>query len=159
MPGVVLAATLGSTLGALLLYQVSMRLGEEQVQVAVSRYGRYILLRERDLQRAQWWFDRHAERAVFICRLLPFVRSIISVPAGIRRMPVGPFLLSTALGSLAWNSALIGLGWFLGHHWAEVNRYASFVQYGVFAAIAAAVAWYVWRRQRTRRLARKAHAR
>jgi membrane protein DedA with SNARE-associated domain len=158
-PAVVIAATLGSTTGSLLLYYISLRLGEQQVHVMVTRYGRYIFLRDSDVVRAQWWFDRNAGRAVFICRLIPLLRSIISIPAGIGRMPVGSFVLFTAMGSLVWNTTLIGLGWLLGHHWAEVNRYTSHLQYGVVAAIAMAAGCFVWNRQRARYKHRKAHSR
>jgi membrane protein DedA with SNARE-associated domain len=148
LPGVVIAATVGSVIGALLLYGLSRRLGEDRVRQIVGRYGRLLLLNDSDLDRSQDWFSRHAGRAVFICRLIPALRSLISIPAGLNGMPVWRFTLYTAAGSTIWNSILIGLGWLLGHEWERVSDYAQYIGYAVLAAVAAAVFWFAWRRLR-----------
>jgi membrane protein DedA with SNARE-associated domain len=149
LPGVVLAATAGSVLGALVLYFVSRKLGEDRLREFVKRYGRFLLLSESDLDRTDEWFDRHAGRAVFVCRLIPALRGLISIPAGLRGMPLGKFILFTTLGSTHWNSALIGLGWIVGHEWEAVSDYAEYFGYAVLAVVIVAVGWFIWhRRQR-----------
>ena len=109
LPAVVLAATLGSVVGALVRYVLGRRLGERRVRRLVRRYGRWLTIGEDDLDRAQEWFDRHGPAVVFFGRLIPVIRSIVSVPAGIGRMPLGRFVLSTALGSALWNGVLVGM--------------------------------------------------
>src|SRR4051794_9580158 len=103
LPAVVVAATIGSVVGALVLYAVGAWLGDKRLHHLVNRYGQFLGVRERDLDRANNWFDRYGATAVFFGRLVPVIRSIVSVPAGIRRMSLGQFLLYTAVGSTIWN--------------------------------------------------------
>jgi membrane protein DedA with SNARE-associated domain len=146
LPMVVLAATGGSVAGALVLYALGRRLGEERLRRFVKGPGRYLLLREHDLDRAASWFDRHGGQAVFIGRLVPFVRSGVSVPAGVERMSVWRFTLYTTAGSAVWNGILVGLGWALGEQWERVSEYTQWLSYAVLAAVTAAIGWFVWRR-------------
>ena len=147
LPVMVLAATMGSVGGGLVLYGVGARLGEARVRRAVRRYGQWLTLDEQDLDSADSWFDRHGGKAVFLGRLAPLIRSLVSIPAGFRRMPVSRFVLYTAAGSALWNSALIGAGWALGDRWHVVERYASILQYAVVAAIVVGLTWFVIRRR------------
>lgn len=146
-PGVVLAATAGSMAGALLLYAASRMLGAERVRGLVRRYGRFVLLREADLDRALGWFERHGRAAVFLGRLVPMVRSLVSVPAGLEHMPVGQFALYTFAGSALWNSALVGLGWAVGDRWQVVQRYVQVFGYVTLAALVAALVRFIVRRR------------
>lgn len=145
------ASTAGSVAGALVLYGIGRRLGEERVRRLVRRFGRFLLLDESDLDKARGWFERYGREAVFIGRLVPGVRSLISVPAGIARMPIWRFIVYTLAGSTLWNGVLIGLGWVLGSQWAMVRDYAQVFQYVVLAAVAGGIVWYLWRRLRTRK--------
>src|SRR5688572_22276124 len=88
--GMVLAATVGSLIGAWVMYGVAAAVGPERLRVLVRRYGRWLQLTERDLDRAEAWFDRRSNLAVLVCRCIPLVRSLISLPAGFRRMPLLP---------------------------------------------------------------------
>jgi membrane protein DedA with SNARE-associated domain len=124
----VIAATIGSVLGALALYAIG-RLGGRPL---LLRYGRLLRLDERRLDRAEEWFERRGDWLVLVGRVIPGVRSVISVPAGLGRMPVMRFVLLTASGSAVWNAALIGGGWALGTRWREVTD-----------AVAASVVWIV----------------
>lgn len=146
VPGVVLAATIGSLIGALVLYALGALLGDLRLHRLVQRFGRYIGVRTHDLDKANGWFDRYGTIAVLICRLVPVVRSFVSIPAGIRRMPLGQFLLLTAVGSAIWNSVLIGFGWFLGDNWERVGDIVSILSYVVVAVAAVAVVAFVGRR-------------
>ena len=147
LPGVVLAATAGSVAGALLLYVIARSFGEPRIRRLIDRYGRWATIGQDDLDRAETWFDRHGPAVIFFGRLVPIVRSLVSLPAGFQRMPLGPFVLYTALGSGLWNGALIGLGWILGDRWEDVERYVGAFQNAVIAVALAAVAWFLWKRR------------
>lgn len=107
------------------------------------------LMESSDLDRAEGWFDRHDRSAVLIGRLVPGVRSLISLPAGFRRMPLVPFIAFTAVGSAAWNTALVVAGFLAGSRWRSVGRYSDWLNYAVIALLVVGVAKFVWdRRQR-----------
>jgi membrane protein DedA with SNARE-associated domain len=147
LPGAMLAATAGSVIGALILYGLGRWVSEARLRAIVKRFGRPLMLRETDLDRALGWFDRHGAKAVFLCRLVPVVRSLISVPAGLAAMPLGTFVAYTTLGSGIWNTALLSLGWALGERWDLVLRYAGYFEYAVLIALAGAVVWFFWSRR------------
>lgn len=144
--GMILAATAGSLVGAWVLYGVAASLGPDRLNTFVRRRGRWVLLTERDVDRAEAWFDRRANLAVLVCRCVPLVRSLISLPAGLRRMPIVQFTLYTTLGSLFWNSAWVGAGYLLGEQWARVSAIASYLQYASVLVAALAILWWGWRR-------------
>jgi membrane protein DedA with SNARE-associated domain len=145
---VLVATTLGSLIGALALYAVGLAIGQRRVNRLVERYGHWALLTPDDLTRAEQWFDRHGPIAVFTGRLLPIVRSLVSIPAGYRQMPLGQFLLLTGAGSAMWNGALVGLGWALGENWHVIERYVGWLQYVVIVVVAFLVLRFVWQRLR-----------
>ena len=151
-PLVLVATTLGSLLGALLLYGIGMAAGQRGIRRLFERYGHWALLTSEDLTRAENWFDRYGPAAVFIGRLVPVVRSLVSIPAGYRRMPLGQFLLLTGFGSALWNGALVSLGWALGENWRQIEEYVAWLQYLVIAAVAVLVLRFVWQRLRGRRV-------
>lgn len=144
---VVLAATLGSLMGALALYGIGYWLGEPRLRRLVRRYGRFLLLDEEDLNKTYFQFQTHGTKAVFFGRLLPVVRSLISIPAGVTGMPMPRFIVYTTLGSTIWNSTLIGLGWILGSEWHRVEVYTGYLQYAVIAVILMAGMYFLWRRR------------
>jgi membrane protein DedA with SNARE-associated domain len=144
---VLFATTLGSLLGALLLYGIGMAAGQRGVRRLFERYGHLALLTPDDLSRSESWFDRHGPVAVLIGRLIPVVRSLVSIPAGYRRMPIGQFLLLTGLGSALWNSALVTLGWALGENWRQVEDFVGWLQYLVIAAVVFLIVRFVWQRR------------
>jgi membrane protein DedA with SNARE-associated domain len=146
LPAVILAATLGAVVGALILYYAAYWFGEGRVRWLINRYGKWFAVSESDLDKANAWFDRQGGKAVFICRMIPILRSIVSLPAGLRRMNLTPFILYTAIGSGIWNSILILAGWWLGDNWEEVSTVVDYLEYPVYLAILAAVAWFLWRR-------------
>lgn len=145
---VFVAATLGSVLGAVLLYTAAARLGPERATRILCRLP---LVEPSDVSRSEAWFDRHGRAAVFFGRLVPGVRSLISLPAGSRGMPLQTFLLYTAAGSGLWNALLVGAGFALGTQWQRVQRYAGLLDNVVIAALVALVMWGVVRRLRRKR--------
>lgn len=114
----------------------------------VDRWGRYLLLRPHEIDRAHAWFDRYGQEAVFFGRLLPVVRTFISLPAGVARMNVWKFSLYTVLGCLPWTFGLAFLGYKLGERWDEVERFLRPVSWLVAALVVTAVGWWAWRRIR-----------
>lgn len=148
LPLVLLAATGGAVVSALVLYFAGRRLGEGPVRRFIGRYGRFVLLRESALDRAGGWFEKHGGEAVLIGRLVPGVGALISLPAGIERMPVWKFTAYTTLGNAIWNGVFVGLGWALGDQWMIVRQYTSLLEYTVLAAVAGVILWFLWRRWR-----------
>ncbi|MGC4192388.1 MAG: DedA family protein [Thermomicrobiales bacterium] len=144
--GAVIASTLGAVVGALALYAIGYWFGDARLRWLVRKYGRILGVSEADLDKANAWFDKHEGLAVLICRVVPIVRSLISIPAGIRRMTLLPFIGYTTLGAGVWNSILIGAGWALGDNWEEVEQYVGYLQYVVIVAVAAAVVFWFWKR-------------
>jgi membrane protein DedA with SNARE-associated domain len=144
---VCILATVGSVLGSLFLYGVGYWFSMPRLRDLVQRYGRYALVQESDLDRAYDWFARHGAMAVVIGRLVPGIRSLISIPAGLQRMPVGQFILYTAIGSGIWNVFLVSLGWILGDQWDRVGKYLDYFEYAVILAVLAVAAWFVWTRR------------
>jgi len=145
----VLAATLGSLAGALLLYAIA-RFGGRKL---VLRFGKVLRVKEQDLDKADDWFDRHGAPIVLFGRLVPGARSLVSIPAGLSEMPVAKFIALTTLGSTAWNCALIGAGWALGEHYEQVGGIVGPIGTAVVAICALAVLALVIRAYRNRRAA------
>jgi membrane protein DedA with SNARE-associated domain len=144
--GMVIAATIGSVVGAWILYGVAAAIGPERLRRFVVLRGRWFGLKEMDLDKAERWFDKRDDVAVLVCRCVPLVRSLVSIPAGFRRMPALRFTLYTALGSALWNTALIMVGYAASSRQDDVEAVIGYVQYVVLALILAAVGWFVWRR-------------
>lgn len=143
--GMVAAATLGSLVGAWILYGISAAIGPDRLHAFLVRYGRWFGVKERDLVRAENWFDRRSGTAVLVGRCVPLIRSVVSIPAGFRRMDPVRFTVFTLIGSLVWNTTLIGAGAILGDRWEKVGDVVGLLQGAVIVAIVAAVGWFVWR--------------
>lgn len=145
---IVLAATAGSLLGALVLYWLGAALGEERLKRWLDRIP---LVDREDLEKADRWFERHGRWAVLIGRVVPVVRSLVSVPAGANRMPLGEFVLLTTLGSGVWNTLIVGAGFALGSRWERVNQYSDWFNYAIFAVFAVMIVSWVVKKVRRRR--------
>lgn len=119
--GVILVATLGSLLGAIILYYIGKILNKERLKKIVSgKVGKILRLKPNDIEAADCWFDKKGNKAVFFCRFIPVVRSLISIPAGMSEMPMIQFLVYTIFGSLIWNSILTIMGVKLGSNWDAI---------------------------------------
>lgn len=132
--------TLGSLVGAFTLYGLGVALGQRRLK-AIFRV--VPLLKESDVDSAVTWFGKHGGKAVFFGRMLPIFRSLISIPAGLARMPLWKFGLYTLAGSLIWNSIFVGAGYVLGEAWPIVEQYANVLQYIVIAAAVIAVGLFI----------------
>jgi len=132
--------TLGSVVGALALYGVGAGLGRNRTRSLAAKLP---LVKVEDVDKAEDWFNRHGAKAVLIGRLVPVVRSLISVPAGVERLSVPLFVLLTTIGSGIWNTLLIVAGYQLGERWHVVESSVGILQWAVLGAAVAAVAWFV----------------
>lgn len=132
--------TAGSVVGALALYGVGALLGRDRT---VALAARLPLVKVADIERTEAWFLRHGTKAIFFGRMVPVFRSLISVPAGVERMPLPVFTLLTALGSALWNTAFVLAGYFLGANWTEVTALASAYSKIVLAGAALAVLAFI----------------
>ncbi len=146
----IIATTIGSYVGALALYEVSRRFGRERTRAVLVRLP---LVTDKDLDRGEAWFNKHGGAAVFWCRMLPALRSLISVPAGVERMPLLSFSLYTTAGSLIWNTIWIVAGYHLGENWHSVEKYAGILQKVFIAAALVIIVAFVIHKLRTRRAA------
>ena len=148
----ILAATVGSVIGALIMYWIAAIIGDERLHAFTRRFGKWVQIREADLTRAEEWFDRHAMSAVLVGRCVPLIRSVVSIPAGFRRMKLFPYIAYTFLGSLVWNIALVGAGAVLGENWERVEPVVATFQWIVIVVILAWIArlaYVVVQRRRT----------
>ena len=148
----ILAATVGSVIGALIMYWIAAIIGDERLHAFTRRFGKWVQIREADLTRAEEWFDRHAMSAVLVGRCVPLIRSVVSIPAGFRRMKLIPYIAYTFLGSLVWNIALVGAGAVLGENWERVEPVVATFQWIVIVVILAGLArlaYVVFQRRRT----------
>jgi len=157
LPLVIVAATIGSLVGALILYAVGSIYGEQRLRRLLERYGRYALLNTRDLDVSLEWFERHGSKAVLFGRVLPAIRSLVSIPAGISSMSMPRFLVLTAIGSGIWNTLLVGLGWILGDQWHRVEEYSGPIEYVILAVLFLIAAVWFTRRIRSIRNERAQH--
>jgi membrane protein DedA with SNARE-associated domain len=137
---VILFATLGSILGAIFFYYIGLALGPRRSHAFLDRLP---LVETEDVDKTFGWFERHGRSAVFLGRMVPIVRSFISVPAGVVRMPLGKFLLFTAAGSLIWNTVLVSLGVAAGDF---IEKNLHYLDYVVVAVVVLAVIWFVYRK-------------
>jgi membrane protein DedA with SNARE-associated domain len=142
--GVSLAGTLGNVIGSLVAYFVGYFGGRPLIE----SYGKYVMLSTKHLNSAEKWFARFGSLAVFIGRLLPFVRTFVSLPAGIAKMPVGKFIIYTAVGSFPWCLALAYVGYTLGQHWEEISKFMHPFTYLTIAVVVIAFVVWVWKKKR-----------
>jgi membrane protein DedA with SNARE-associated domain len=141
----ILAATVGSVVGALIMYWIAAVIGDDRLHAFTRKFGKWVQIRESDLTKAEEWFDRHAMAAVLVGRCVPLIRSVVSIPAGFRRMKLVPYMLYTFLGSLVWNIALVGAGALLGDNWERVGSYVGVFQWAVVAIVIAVFARFALR--------------
>ncbi|MFF0159858.1 DedA family protein [Streptomyces sp. NPDC005263] len=147
--------TLGSVAGALVLYGIGMLFGRDRMHAI---WAKLPLVKPSDLERTEDWFAKHGTKAVFLGRMVPIFRSLISVPAGVERMPLPVFVMLTTLGSLIWNAVLVMAGYWLGDQWEAVETYVGVVSKGVLVLVVLALAVYVAVRLRSRNQARHRRA-
>ncbi|MHA6325917.1 DedA family protein [Roseivivax sp. CAU 1753] len=138
----ILAGLAGSVAGALFWYWIGIRIGTSGLRRVARRYGRWLTLTPSDVDKADGWFDRHGHKAVFAGRLIPGVRTLISVPAGLSEITFRRFMIYTTLGTALWTTALTLAGWELGQNYEAVASYMGPVSNVIIAGM---VLWYLYR--------------
>ena len=140
--GVMLAGTLGSTAGNYVWYWIGRNVALEKLKPFVARNGRWLTVDWSDVERIDAFFFRHGQWLVFVLRFMPFGRSIVSLPAGISKMPRWKFIAWTLAGTTIWNAFLVGAGWYLGANFREAEAWTGPAGVAIIVAVAA---WYAWR--------------
>jgi len=148
--GAVLAATVGSVVGAYFLYGIGRLLSEERLERFLATVGKVVGLKRKDVRKGFVWFERHGTAVVLFGRLIPVVRSVVSIPAGAEKMPLLKFTLLTAAGSLVWNIVWVAIGWGLGDQWEKAGTWGDVLQYVVVGLIAVGLVVLVVRARRDR---------
>lgn len=155
MLGVILASTAGSVVGAVILYGVGLLVDVERLERVVEKYGSWLRVKKSDIHRADSWFDKYGIWTIFFGRLIPLVRSLISIPAGMSNMKLWLFLTFTTLGTLLWNTVLVFVGEAVGDNreaiLEQLDIYSNVV-YAAIALFAIAVVWYYFKKIRTREM-------
>ena len=150
---VIAVSTASALTGAVLLYALGRLLQPSRFEALLLRYEKILRLKMSDVQRAEDWFRKYGPWTVLACRIIPVLRSLISIPAGMARMPFVPFILLTALGTAVWNTIVVGAGALLGENWERVldvlDTYSHFM-YALLALVIAAAAflYFRWRAQK-----------
>lgn len=151
--GVIMSSTAGSVAGAVILYGIGLWMDVERLEKIIEKHGHWLKIRKEDVHRADAWFDRFGIWTVFFCRLVPVLRSLISIPAGMSNMRFWLFLFFTALGTLIWNTVLVWLGATVGENREGILRqlqtYSNIV-YAVLAVAVIAAIWYYVKKVRAR---------
>ncbi len=150
--GVIGASTGGALFGAIVLYGVGLLLDVENLEKIVDRWGHILRIKKKDIYRADDWFDRYGKWTVFFGRMMPFLRSVISIPAGMANMGFVLFIVFTTLGTLIWNILLVSIGAALGENWKELIQYVKLYSNIIYIALAVAVIlfiiWYILHRKK-----------
>ncbi|MFC4023770.1 DedA family protein [Oceanobacillus longus] len=145
--GIVVTATLGSVIGAMILYCIGLLVDVERLEKIVERFGHIVKIKKVDIHKADAWFDKYGYWTVLFCRMIPLVRSLISIPAGMSNMKFSLFLFFTTIGTLAWNMILISIGVILGENWEDIlgfmDVYSYIVYLLIFIIIVAIIIWYI----------------
>lgn len=123
--GVIVTATTGSVIGAIVLYGVGMLLDVERLKQIAERWGHILRVKKEDVEKADHWFTKYGYWTVLFCRMIPLIRSLISIPAGISRMTFWVFLFFTMIGTAIWNVILVSFGVFLGESWQDILGFMS----------------------------------
>ncbi len=139
---VVVAGSIGSFAGAMLWYFLGRWVGRDRLARWIEGHGSWLTISPSDLDKVDEWFESYGSAAVLLCRMIPGIRTLISVPAGFSEMPIGRFSLYTAIGTILWTTLLAGIGWWLGDQYGELAGPLSWVSTAVVLAL---FGWWLWR--------------
>lgn len=155
VPGVILAATIGSVAGAIILYGIGLLLDVERLEKIIDRWGHILRVKKEDIRKADAWFDKYGYWTVLFCRMIPLIRSLISIPAGMSNMKFGLFLLFTTIGTVIWNTILVMVGAALGENWHSITEFMDVYSNIAYAVIAVAgIAFLIWFFRRNKKRAK-----
>jgi len=144
--GVIIAGSIGSIAAAMLLYWVGRKVPQPQLFKFIERYGKYLRIQVTDLEKALNWFNKHGHRIVFFGRMIPAVRSLISIPAGMSRMPFAKFMIYSSVGTIIWTSFLAYLGYHFSENQALMTAIMQRMSYFILTIVAIYIAWWCFKR-------------
>ncbi len=148
--GVIIAGCIGSLLAAALLYWIGYKFKHETIFNFVDRYGKFLFIKSEDVKKSLTWFEKYGHRIVFFGRMIPAVRSLISIPAGMSRMPFWKFMFYSSLGTIIWTTFLACIGFYFGENQALMQKIFSQVGYFIIGIVLIIVAW-IWYRRNQRK--------
>lgn len=146
LTGVIIAGSLGSIMAAALLYWIGRKIPQHILLNGVERYGKYLFIKAEDVQKSLNWFEKYGHRIVFFGRMIPAVRSLISIPAGISGMPFWKFILYSSLGTVIWTTFLASVGFYFGENQALMQQIFSRVSHVMITIVVALIFWILYRR-------------
>jgi len=146
----ILAGVLGSLIGAVVLYYIGIWAGNLAFRKFLDRYGRFFMTTSKELDAAEKWFEKHGEKSVLLWRMIPIVRSIISIPAGFTKMPLKKFMIFTTIGTTAWTAFLTIVGVVLGENWEEIGPMMKKFEFVVIGIVVVLAGYYIVRQLRSR---------
>ncbi|KXO82829.1 alkaline phosphatase [Acinetobacter venetianus] len=144
--GVIIAGSIGSIAAAMLLYWVGRKVPQPQLFKFIERYGKYLRIQVTDLEKALNWFNKHGHRIVFFGRMIPAVRSLISIPAGMSRMPFAKFMIYSSVGTIIWTSFLAYLGYHFSENQALMTAIMQRMSYFILTIVTIYIAWWCFKR-------------
>ncbi|MGG3626293.1 DedA family protein [Bacillus gobiensis] len=149
--GVIISSTLGSIMGAVVLYCLGLLLDVKRLEKIIDRYGRILRLTKDDIYRADAWFNKYGIWTVLFCRFIPLIRSLISIPAGMAKMNFWIFLIFTTIGTLIWNTILVNLGARVGANWEHIvafmDKFSRIIYVILFILFLMVIIWYLKKRK------------
>lgn len=148
---VITTGTAANLIGSLILYYLGVLLEETFIINFISKYGKFILVRKKDYDHARHWFEKYGDKIIFISRLLPGLRTVISLPAGVFEMNVKKFITYTATGCFIWSVALTYTGFILGEKWNSLEKYFRVFEIGVIGIITIFVVYYILKKLKNRK--------
>ncbi|WP_353144286.1 DedA family protein [Acinetobacter pragensis] len=151
LSGVIAAGCIGSLTAAALLYWMGYQFNHEAIFRFVDRYGKFLFIKSDDVKKSLLWFEKYGHRIVFFGRMIPAVRSLISIPAGMSRMPFWKFMFYSALGTMIWTTFLAAVGFYFGENQALMHEIFSRVGYVIIGIVSILLIWLIYRRQLRKR--------
>lgn len=146
--GVIIAGSFGSLLAAAVIYYIGRKISHEAIFSFVDTYGKYLFIKKEDVEKSLEWFEKYGHRIVFFGRMVPAVRSLISLPAGMSRMPFWKFMLFSALGTIIWTTFLAYIGYYFGNNTQLMDQIFSQVGYIIIAVVVVVTAYLIYRNMR-----------
>lgn len=148
--GVILAGSLGSIIAAAVLYWIGQKISHEQLFKLIDRHGKYLFIKSTDVEKALKWFELYGHRVVFFGRMVPAVRSLISIPAGMSRMPFWKFMLYSSVGTVIWTTFLASVGFYFGNNIELMHQVFSRVGYVIIGIVLFVVIWFAIKKRKNK---------
>ncbi|QXW26763.1 DedA family protein [Acinetobacter johnsonii] len=152
LSGVIIAGCIGSLIAAALLYWIGYQFNHDAIFRFTDRYGKYLFIKSEDIQKSLLWFEKYGHRIVFFGRMVPAVRSLISIPAGMSRMPFWKFMFYSALGTIIWTTFLACVGFYFGENQALMHEIFSRVGYVIIMIVVLVLLWHCYRKLKNKNI-------